>query len=122
MEKNNNDLFELMTKMYNEIQEINKRLSNVENNTSKNSVLLEKVDSNIKLLAEGQESFRGQIGRSNNADKRTITDRLEVIELAVNSISSSVTNMNDTIEVVKNTTANNDIDIKILKKQRKSAI
>ncbi|MCR3758177.1 hypothetical protein KYB31_04085 [Clostridium felsineum] len=122
MEKSNNDLFELMTKMYSEIQEINKRLNNVEASNSKNSLLLEKVDSNIKLLAEGQESFRDQIGRNNNDDKTTINDRLQIIELAVNSISSSITDMNDTIEVVKNTTASNDIDIKILKKQRKSVI
>lgn len=75
MEKNNNDLFELMTKMYADLKggqdELNKRLGNVEANvnsvkaaTSKNSILLEKLDSNIKLLAEDQESFRNQIGRN----------------------------------------------------------
>ncbi|URZ15827.1 hypothetical protein CLFE_018740 [Clostridium felsineum DSM 794] len=39
MEKSNTDLFQLMTKMYSEIQEMNKRLNNVEAISSKNSLL-----------------------------------------------------------------------------------
>lgn len=128
-----NNKFDKMTSrmdnMYSEMQEMNNRLSNVESDvkdlkadTAKNSILLEKVDSNVKLLAEGQESFRNQIGRNNNDDKRSINDRLDVIELAVTSTSQSVSDINDTVDVLKNTTANNDMDIKILKKQRKSAL
>lgn len=93
----NDKLFDLMTKMYSEMQEMNKRLGNVETDvkdlktdTVKNSILLEKVDSNVKLLAEGQESFRTQIGRNDADDKRSINDRLDVIELAVTSTSRSV--------------------------------
>ncbi|URZ06119.1 hypothetical protein CLROS_014520 [Clostridium felsineum] len=39
MEKSNTDLFQLMTKMYSELQEMNKRLNNVEAISSKNSLL-----------------------------------------------------------------------------------
>lgn len=39
MEKSNTDLFQLMTKMYSEMQEMNKRLNNVEAISSKNSLL-----------------------------------------------------------------------------------
>ena len=57
---------------------------------TKNSLLLEKLDSNVRLLAEGQESFREQVGRSSNEDKRSISERLDIIELAVKSTSSDV--------------------------------
>ena len=118
-----------MDKMTSEMHEMNTRLSNVETDvkglkadTAKNSILLEKVGSNVKLLAEGQESFRNQIGRNDSEDKRSVNDRLDVIELAATSTSRSVSDINDTVDVLKSTAANNDMDIKILKKQRKSAI
>ena len=99
--ENNNDLFELMTKMYSEMQEgfkelreeqkkTNKRLDSLESEVTKNSVLLEKVDDNVKLLAEGNESLREQIGRSRTEDKRTISEQINVIELAVTSTSKDV--------------------------------
>ena len=96
-----NNKFDKMTSrmdnMYSEMQKMNNRLSNVESNvkdlkadTAKSSILLEKVDSNVKLLAEGQESFRSQLGRNNNDDKRSINDRLDVIELAVSNTSKTL--------------------------------
>ena len=55
----------------------------IKNDVTKNSIMLEKLDSNVKLLAEGQEAFREQLGRNDAADKHTINERLELIEHAV---------------------------------------
>ena len=65
-------------------------VSSLKTDVSKNSLLLEKLDSNVRLLAEGQESFREQIGRSGNEDKRSIYEKLDIVELAVKSTSSDV--------------------------------
>ena len=142
----NNDIFELMTKMYSEMQTgfstVNSRIDNIETRfdtletrfdtletkvdnletkVDKNSLLLEKLESNIKLLAEGQESFREQIGRTGNEDKRTITDRLEIIELATCDTSNDVKNISLTVDVLKAATGSNTIDITVLKQQRTSS-
>ena len=58
----------------------------IRNDVTKNSIMLEKLDSNVKLLAEGQEAFREQLGRNDAADKHTINERLELIEHAVTYI------------------------------------
>ena len=97
----NNEIFDLLTKMYSEMQEMkfdfNNRFDNLgnkvdslEKQVTKNSIILEKMDNNIKLLAEGQEAFREQIGRADNEDKRTVNERLETIELAVKSTSKDI--------------------------------
>ena len=111
-----NEIFDLLTKMYSEMQEMKSDIKDLKNDVNKNTVTLENMDNNIKLLAEGEETFRDQISRTNTQDKRTVTDRLENIELAVTHTSKSVSYLAGAVDVVKNTTASNDIDIKILKK------
>lgn len=133
----NNEIFDLLSKMYSELtskingihsemremkSDFNNRFDGLEKQVTKNSILLEKMDNNIKLLAEGQESFREQIGRNSEKDTRTVTDRLETIEIAVTHTSKSVTALNETVEVVKETAASNDLDIKILKRLQKTSI
>ena len=116
-------LFDLMTKIYTEMQEIkseqsktDEKLESLEAKVTKNTLLLEKVDSNVNLLAEGQEAFREQLGRNKEDDSKTITERLQIIELAITSNSKTISQLNDAVEVIKNTTSNNDMDIKILKR------
>lgn len=91
---NNNELFELISKMYSEIQtmrsEVNEKFDNLEKQVNKNSLLLEKMENNIKLLAEGQDTIINQIGVSAEENKNTINSRLEIIELATKSISKDV--------------------------------
>ena len=133
----NNKVFDLLSKMYSELtnkidgihsemqemkSDFNNKFDNLEKQVSKNSIMLEKMDSNIKLLAEGQEAFREQIGRNNEKDARTVTDRLETIEIAVTHTSKAVNALNETVEVVKETAASNDLDIKILKRLQKTSI
>lgn len=125
MEKSNDDLFDLITKMYSdlknemsdmktELSKTNKRLDSLEQQVNKNTVTLESVGDDIKLLAEGQSTISNQLGRSSDENSKSINDRLEVIELAVTDTSSHLNNVDNVIRVVKETTANNALDIKIL--------
>lgn len=97
----NNEIFDLLTRMYSdltnkidgvhsEIQEMKSDINQLKNDVVKNTITLEKMDTNIKLLAEGQEAFREQIGRADNEDKRTVNERLETIELAVRTTSKDI--------------------------------
>jgi hypothetical protein len=58
----------------------------------KNSLLLEKVDSNVKTLAEVQSAFSEQLDRAKDKDGKTLGERLDMIELAVRNTSHSLTN------------------------------
>ena len=81
MDKNNNDLFELMTKMYGEMQEmrgeikdikgeikdINKRLDNVENEVTKTNLTIEQdIKPSISALLDGYKQNSEQITRIEN--------------------------------------------------------
>lgn len=119
MMADNNEIFDLLTKMYSDLtgkiddihsemkemkSDFNNKFDSLEKQVSKNTILIEKMDSNIKLLAEGQEAFREQIGRADNEDKRTVSERLETIELAVKSTSKD-------IKVVKRRVENTEEDV-----------
>ena len=60
----NDELFELMTKMYSEITGMKSEISSLNKKVDKNSLLLEKVDSNVKTLAEVQGAFSEQLDRA----------------------------------------------------------
>lgn len=47
----------------------------------KNSLLLEKVDSDVKTLAEVQSAFSEQLDRATDKDGKILGERLDVIEL-----------------------------------------
>ena len=126
----NKELFELMTKMYNEMQngfknvdnqfkQVNERIGNLETKVSKNSILLEKLNTKVEILAEVQQSFQEQLDRSKSEDGKTLGERLEIIELAFTKTSDSVNDLIDTVDVIKDSTASHEIDIRILKKIQK---
>ena len=103
-----------MSDMKTKFSKTNKRLDSLEQQVNKNTVTLESVRDDIKLLAEGQSTISNQLGRSSDENSKSINDRLEVIELAVTDTSSHLNNVDNVIRVVKETTANNALDIKIL--------
>lgn len=80
---------------------------------------MKKIANNIKLLAEGQEAFRQQISRNTEKDSRTVTDRLKTIERAVTHNSKVVNVLSETVEVIKETAASNNLAIKILRRLQK---
>lgn len=81
--------------MENEIKDILVKLlegqTRLESEVKKNSIQLEKIQTNINTLAEVQQSFSEQLGRSKDKEGKSLSERLEVIELAVTSTSKSLT-------------------------------
>ena len=118
----NDEIFDLITKMYAEMLEMKGDISGIKGDVSslksdvtKNSLLLEKLDSNVRLLAEGQESFRDQIGRSTTEDKRSISDRLDIVELAIKSTSSDVKFIKHKVQETEADVFNIQSHLKIIK-------
>jgi len=88
----NDELFELMTKMYSEITGMKSEISSLNKKVDKNSLLLEKVDSNVKTIAEVQSAFSEQLDRAKDKDGKTLGERLDIIELAVRNTSQTLAN------------------------------
>lgn len=120
----NEKLFELMSKIYSELTEFKsettKRFDNLTAKIDKNSLMLEKIQTDVKTLAEVQQSFSEQLDRSKDKDGKTLGERLDTIELAVTDTSKSLNELTDTIDVIKDTTGAHEMDIKILKKAKNS--
>lgn len=106
----NDDIFKLMTKMYSEMTNIKSEITDMKSDilslnkkVDKNSMLLEKVDSNVKTLAEVQSAFSEQLDRAKDKDGKTLGERLDVIELAVRNTSHTLTNATEDISNKFNT-------------------
>lgn len=106
----NDEIVEMMTKIYSEVTsmkseivdmkseigDMKSEISILNKKVDKNSILLEKVDSNVKTLAEVQSAFSEQLDRAKDKDGKTLGERLDVIELAVRNTSHTLTNATET--------------------------
>ena len=99
----NDEMFEMITKIYSEVTSMKSEIVDMKSEVStlnkkvdKNSLLLEKVDSNVKTLAEVQSAFSEQLDRAKDKDGKTLGERLDVIELAVRNTSQTLANVNET--------------------------
>ena len=110
----NDELFELMSKMYSEITGIKSGIKSemtgmkseilsLNKKVDKNSLLLEKVDNNVKTLAEVQSAFSEQLDRAKDKDGKTLGERIDIIELAVRNTSQTLTNATEDISNKFNT-------------------
>ena len=98
----NDEMFEMITKIYSEVTsmkseivDMKSEISTLNKKVDKNSLLLEKVDSNVKTLAEVQSAFSEQLDRGKDKDGKTLGERLDVIELAVRNTSQTLTNASE---------------------------
>jgi len=88
-----------------DIKEMNQKLERVESKTDKNTLMLEEVNRKVEVVVEVQSSFTEQIEKEK--DEKSLTDRLDVIELAIIDTSSRVKNMQkDLLRVVRETGEN----------------
>lgn len=121
----NDKIYELIERMYTDLksgqEKMQTKISNLKEEVTKNSIQLEKIQTDIKTLAEVQQSFSEQLDRAKDKDGKTIGERLDVIELAVTTTAKTVTDLAETVEVLKETTGKNEIDIKVLKKSKLSS-
>ena len=64
MEKNNNDLFELITKMYSEMQEMKGEISGLKNEVTKTNIAIEQdIKPSISAILDGYKQNSEQITR-----------------------------------------------------------
>ena len=99
MEKNNNDLFELMTKMYGEIQEMkgefNNRFDKVEKEVTKTNVTSENdIKPRIEALFDGY--------KQNTESINQVSDKVDEIQRDINSLTiKTLRNENNIIDITK---------------------
>ena len=97
-------VFDLMAKMYAEMQQnlknihtemqngfkgVNERIDSVESEVKKNSVLLEKQGKDIKLLAEGHKNLSEQMDRKFAEVNETIERNYTLHDRAIKNISKT---------------------------------
>lgn len=102
MEKNNNDLFELMTKMYNEMQEmkgeikdVKEELSTVKTEVTKTNVTIENdIKPRIEALFDGY--------KQNTESINQVSDKVDEIQRDINSLTiKTLRNENNIIDITK---------------------
>ena len=98
-EKNNNDLFELMTKMYGEIQEMkgefNNRFDKVEKEVTQTNVTIENdIKPRIEALFDGY--------KQNTESINQVSDKVDEIQRDINSLTiKTLRNENNIIDITK---------------------
>ncbi len=96
-----------LEKVEDRLEKVEDRLEKVESKTGANTLLLEDANKKLQILAEVQSSFQEQLGRAKDREGRSLTDRLEVIELAVKDTSQGVKDIQrDLVRVVRATGEN----------------
>ncbi|CAI3207762.1 hypothetical protein [Clostridium neonatale] len=103
MEKNNNDLFELMTKMYGEIQEMkgefNNRFDKVEKEVTKTNVTIENdIKPRIEALFDGY--------KQNTESINQVSDKVDELQSDLNRLTIKTlrteTNIIDINKILRN--------------------
>ena len=98
-----------------DIKEMNQKLERVESKTDKNTLMLEEVNRKVEVVVEVQSSFIEQIERDKEKGEKSLTDRLDVIELAITDTSSRVKNVQKDLSRVVRATGENWAEIVELK-------
>ena len=80
--------------------EIKSDISDLTNKVDKNTIMLEKMQTDIKTLAEVQSSFADQLGRSKDKEGKSLGERLDIIELAVSTSSKSINEVSGKLDIV----------------------
>ncbi|MBC2397034.1 hypothetical protein HGG79_04455 [Clostridium tetanomorphum] len=107
-----------MKSIQGDIKKLDSKVENVENNTDKNTLLLEELNKKVKVVGEVQTSFAEQLNREKGKEEKSLDDRLEVIELAIKDTSSRVKEVQKELaRVVRNTAENwaEIVELKIIK-------
>ncbi|WP_425449265.1 hypothetical protein [Dethiothermospora halolimnae] len=123
----NEKIFNLMEKMYSELSELKSDVKDIKSQTQKNSLALEKIQTDMKTLAEIQSSFSDELDRAKDSEGKTLGERLDIIELAVTdtsktliSTSNKLNNKLDDLQIdVNNLTAKTvKTDTKVIRFER----
>ncbi|MFL0198288.1 hypothetical protein ACJDU8_22385 [Clostridium sp. WILCCON 0269] len=117
-----NKMFDLLEKIYSEVQSHSKRLDgldqkfdSLESEVKKNSITLEGVQSDIKTMAEVQKSHMQQNEKAHRDIVKPLSEKVDVIELAVKDISKDTKELKEKFEKVEKVTIQNTYDVAYLK-------
>lgn len=114
-----NKTFELLSKMYNEMQNgfnsINNKMDKIEGEVKKNSIKLESIETKLKTVAEIQKSNMEQNERAHNEIIKPLGEKISVIELAVKDTSNDMKDLKDKFDKVEKVTIQNTYDVAYLK-------
>lgn len=80
--------------------EIKSDICDLTNKVDKNTIMLEKMQTDIKTLAEIQSSFADQLDKAKDKDGKSLDERLDVIELAVTTSSKSINEISDKLDII----------------------
>lgn len=113
---NDDKLFDLMSKMYSEMtlgfknvderfNKVDERFNKVEERLDKLELLQETTNKKLETLAEVQQNFQEQLGRDKTENAVTLSQQLDLIELAVTntnkSVSETLANMDEKIDILQ---------------------
>jgi ABC-type transporter Mla subunit MlaD len=90
-------------------------LQPINNKLDKHSVILEELKKNVSTLAEGQQAQREQIDRQFQDLKQDINKDSSLVKSALTNVSADVREMKDGYSDLRSATAQNSLDIQILK-------
>lgn len=95
MEKNNNDLFELMTKMYSEMQQMKGEISGLKNEVTKTNIAIEQdIKPSISAILDGY--------KQNTESINQVSDKVDEIQRDINSLTiKTLRNENNIIDITK---------------------
>jgi len=100
--------------------EVNKGTTSIKSlkgEVNKNFIKLEVIDKKMDIIAEVQTAHKSQNERSFKNSDILLEERADLIETATKSISKGLSNVYDSIEVLKDMAGKHEVDIKILKRR-----
>lgn len=106
---------ERLDKMDSRLDNMDSRLDKMDGKIDKNAVMLEKLDTNVKIIAEVQKSHIEQDKKEHVEIIKPLSEKVDVIELAVKDISKEVKELKEKFDKVEKVTMQNTYDVAYLK-------
>ena len=91
--------------------------SKLESEVKRNSIKLESIEKDIKIIVEVHTSHNYQNEISFKNTNLIIEDKTSLIETAVKSVSLDVKDIKESIEILKEMTGKHEVEINILKRR-----
>lgn len=97
------------------LDKVDSRLDKMDGKIDKNAVMLEKLDTNVKIIAEVQKAHIEQDKKKHVEIIKPLSEKVDVIELAVKDISKEVKELKEKFDKVEKVTMQNTYDVAYLK-------
>lgn len=91
------------------------RMDKMDEKIDKNTMMLEKLDTNVKIIAEVQQAPIEQDEKNHEEIIKPLSEKVNVIELAIKDISKEVKELNEKFDKVEKVTIQNTYDVAYLK-------